>query len=196
MMIEDEDYYEGFTAKNSLRTKNKFTSDEDQRLKDLVHEYGENSWEEVAEQMPGRNVRQCKDRWTRYLSPSVNKSKWTNEEEKLLIKLVKDLNFKWVQISKHFKGRTDNQIKNKWNTLKKYVHIKKQSKGKRKQIKVQKIEEFPIEADEKQSEDECKDTDSVQDAKMIKFLSSIESCDLEDIFSQGDNQDLIQFFGY
>ena len=194
--FEDASYV-GPTKKAGLRTKNKFTPEEDKRLEELVQEFGENSWEEITEQMPGRNVRQCKDRWTRYLSPNVNKNKWTVEEEKLLIKLVKELNFKWVQISKHFKGRTDNQIKNKWNILKKYVHISKKPKTRSYYHKKVKVEEPEL-----QTNEECglldggELPDDVFDANAISFLSHVDSCISEDMFMNDANQELIQLFGF
>ena len=101
------------------RTNHKFTAQEDAKLRKLVREYGTCSWEEVASHMEGRNQRQCHDRWIYYLSPSINNSPWTDEEDERLLSLCKELNYKWVKISKHFKGRNDTQIKNRWNILKK-----------------------------------------------------------------------------
>ena len=100
------------------RTKSKFTLSEDALLKSLVMLYGEDNWEEVAAKIKGRNPRQCKDRWFLYLSPHINHSPWTDEEENLLIALVNELGPHWVKIAKHFQGRTDTQIKNKWNVIK------------------------------------------------------------------------------
>ena len=101
------------------RLNKKFTPEEDRKLKSLIKKLGENAWEEVVYLMEGRNMRQCKDRWTYYLSPKVKNLPWTPEDDARLIKLAKELNGKWVQISKRFKGRNDTQIKNRWNTLKK-----------------------------------------------------------------------------
>ena len=105
------------------RTNRKFSREEDLKLKELVKKYGEHAWEEVSFRMNGRNVRQCKDRWMYYLSPKVSNEPWTDEEDQKLIELVKELNGKWVQIAKRFRGRNDTQIKNRWNLLRKLNHL-------------------------------------------------------------------------
>ena len=69
--------------------------------------------------MNGRNIRQCHDRWVYYLSPRVCNDPWAQEDDEKLIRLAQELNGKWVQIAKRFKGRNDTQIKNRWNTLRK-----------------------------------------------------------------------------
>ena len=107
----------------SQRKNRKFTPIEDNHLRQLVKVYGENNWEEISSQMQGRNQRQCHDRWFYYLSPKINTAPWTEEEDQLLIKTVYQLNGKWVKISKKFRGRTDTQIKNRYNTLKKVLAL-------------------------------------------------------------------------
>ena len=120
------------------RTNHKFTTKEDERLKKLVKEYGTSAWDEISMRMNGRNPRQCHDRWIYYLSPTINNSPWTKEEDDRLIKLCRDLNWKWVKVAKHFKGRHDTQIKNRWNVLKKERNLPDVPKRRSKQE--QKIE--------------------------------------------------------
>ena len=105
------------------RTNNKFTKEEDCRLRQLVNQYGEGCWDEISARMKTRNFRQCHDRWVYFLSPKINNSPWTLEEDKKLIKLVNELQGKWVRISKRFRGRNDTQIKNRWNFLKRTRHL-------------------------------------------------------------------------
>ena len=109
----------------SKRTNHKFTYEEDRMLRKLVKDYGESNWDEIASFMKGRNKRQCHDRWYYYLSPKINNQPWTDEEDQRLIKECYNMNGKWVQISKKFKGRTDTQIKNRWNLLKKMMFLPK-----------------------------------------------------------------------
>lgn len=104
-----------YVSKNKVNCR--FSAKEDKKLTDLINKYGENDWKLFASYMPGRNKRQCKDRWTRYLSPNVNNGPWTPEEEQLLLNLVNELDHKWTQIAKHFQGRNDSQIKNKYHIL-------------------------------------------------------------------------------
>jgi hypothetical protein len=63
-----------------------FTSAEDAALVDLVHEIGLSDWDKISARLPGRNPRQCRDRWFNYLSPDVQNRPWTAEEEQRLLK--------------------------------------------------------------------------------------------------------------
>ncbi|OHT08912.1 Myb-like DNA-binding domain containing protein [Tritrichomonas foetus] len=99
------------------RQKMKFTLEEDERLKKIVRRYGSDDWELICEHMPGRNPRQCKERYLNYLAPNVNYNPWSETEDKLLIKKRRELGPKWVKISKFFKGRSDTQIKNRFMVL-------------------------------------------------------------------------------
>ena len=72
--------------------KFKFGADEDIQLKDLVLKYGENNWTQIAQNMPNRNARQCKERWCNYLSPNICKSPWTQDEDNLLLEKYKEMN--------------------------------------------------------------------------------------------------------
>ena len=112
---------ESTCANKKRHAKDKFKLSEDTLLKSLVRIYGENNWEVIAANMKERNARQCKDRWFLYLSPNINNSPWTEEEEAKLVKLVGELGPRWVKITKHFDRRTDTQIKNRWNVIKRRI---------------------------------------------------------------------------
>lgn len=74
----------------------------------------DNDWESVANLLSSRSARQCRDRWTYYLSPANNLSPFSPEEDQLIIEKVNEIGKKWSQISKYFTGRSDNSIKNRW----------------------------------------------------------------------------------
>ena len=98
--------------------RSNFTPDEDNRLRILVGQFGENSWRVISSYMPSRNVRQCRERWIKYLNPNVCTSKWTREEDMLLIQKRQELGPKWKDIASFFHGRTDINIKSRFNVLK------------------------------------------------------------------------------
>ena len=76
------------------------------------------NWEDVAKQLnTGRNSRQCRERWTYYLSPHITNEPWTKEEDDLLLKKYKEIGPKWKKLSLFFKSRTDINLKNRWNLL-------------------------------------------------------------------------------
>ena len=97
--------------------RNLFSKTEDEKLKRLVVQYGD-KWNKVAEEMEGRNARQCRDRFNTYLSPNSKIGNWSKEEDQLLLKLYNEFGNQWVKISKHFNNRTDTAIKNRFNNLK------------------------------------------------------------------------------
>lgn len=103
-----------------LHPKVRFTPQEDDLLRKLVQEYGEkDKWTIISKKMTiiYRNRRQCKERWFKYLSPSINSSPFTREEDEKLEYLYTQYGAKWVQISKYFKSRTDINIKSRWKIL-------------------------------------------------------------------------------
>ena len=103
-------------SKRSKR-KDRFTESDDEKLKEVVYQYGTSDWKIVAAHMKDKNARQCKERWTNYLDPNINCSPWIPEDDKLLLEKQKELGSKWVAISKFFVGRTDAAVKNRWQLL-------------------------------------------------------------------------------
>lgn len=96
--------------------KSQFTSQEDAQLLQLVSIYGEN-WEVISSIMGNRNVRQCKERYGKYLSPDINRKPFSKQEDELLIEKYNELGPRWVKISNYFNKRTDASLKNRWNVL-------------------------------------------------------------------------------
>lgn len=93
----------------------RFTEFEDQKLRELVEQFGARRWRRIAQLMPGRTARQCRDRYCNYLSPDFYNEKWTDEEDNLLIEKHKELGPQWVKIAAFFPGKNANNIKNRWN---------------------------------------------------------------------------------
>lgn len=99
------------------RIRAKFKGEEDEKLRSLVEKYGENQWDQIASEMPGRNVRQCRERWKHYLSCQKSDDTWTQEEDDLIGEQVQLLGGKWTRIAAMLPGRTDLQVKNRWGQI-------------------------------------------------------------------------------
>jgi hypothetical protein len=104
-------------AKPTYRPHSKFSHEDDIRLRELVTEYGTSSWRGVAELMPGRNSRQCRERWLNYLNPALNTNAWTADEDALLKQTYAAIGPRWVCLTKFFPTRTDAMLKNRFQVL-------------------------------------------------------------------------------
>ncbi|GAV62897.1 Myb_DNA-binding domain-containing protein [Cephalotus follicularis] len=97
--------------------KGAWTKEEDDRLIAYIRAHGEGCWRSLPKAAGLlRCGKSCRLRWINYLRPDLKRGNFTEEEDELIIKLHSLLGNKWSLIAGRLPGRTDNEIKNYWNT--------------------------------------------------------------------------------
>ncbi|XP_077247633.1 myb domain protein 60 [Tasmannia lanceolata] len=104
--------------------KGPWTPEEDIILVSYIQEHGPGNWRSVPTNTGLlRCSKSCRLRWTNYLRPGIKRGNFTPHEEGMIIHLQAMLGNRWAAIASYLPQRTDNDIKNYWNT-----HLKKQIK--------------------------------------------------------------------
>ncbi|KAK9052066.1 hypothetical protein SSX86_028694 [Deinandra increscens subsp. villosa] len=97
--------------------KGAWTKEEDDRLVSYIRAHGEGCWRSLPKAAGLlRCGKSCRLRWINYLRPDLKRGNFSEEEDELIIKLHSLLGNKWSLIAGRLPGRTDNEIKNYWNT--------------------------------------------------------------------------------
>eukprot|EP00301_Raphidiophrys_heterophryoidea_P008250 c13085_g1_i3.p1 GENE.c13085_g1_i3~~c13085_g1_i3.p1 ORF type:complete len:671 (+),score=133.91 c13085_g1_i3:205-2217(+) len=97
--------------------KQLWTAEEDRALFFVVSERGPRAWEKIANELPERSGKQCRERWFNHVAPCVSKKQWNKEEDKLIMHMVRKYGSKWAFISRLLPGRTDAAVKNRYSTF-------------------------------------------------------------------------------
>lgn len=87
------------------------------------------NWGQVAQKMPGRTSKQCRERWINYLNPTLIHSPFTDEEDRILVKLQAELGNKWAEIARSLPGRTENAVKVRFNALTRQQRMRSSGSG-------------------------------------------------------------------
>jgi len=96
--------------------KGQWTNEEDMHLTTLV-QAGWKNWSVIAGEIHGRTSKQCRERWFHHLDPSINRSPYTEDEDKLILELQREIGGKWAKIARALDARTGEAVKIRFKTL-------------------------------------------------------------------------------
>ncbi|XP_030471528.1 transcription factor MYB23-like [Syzygium oleosum] len=107
-------------------SKGAWTPEEDRKLAEVIAVHGAKRWKTIAATAGlSRCGKSCRLRWLNYLRPNIKRGNITDQEDDLILRLHKLLGNRWSLIAGRLPGRTDNEIKNYWNS-----HLSKKIKQK------------------------------------------------------------------
>ncbi|XP_074578750.1 transcription factor MYB114-like [Curcuma longa] len=158
-----------------------WTAAEDKILLDYVAAHGVGKWGKVPKASGlNRCPRSCRLRWLNYLRPDIKRGNISDDEEDLIIRLHNLLGNRWSLIAGRLPGRTDNEIKNYWNTVLKKKLTVKSSTG----TGMTKCMSESTPLSEHGSGKECIEAVLIHEDELLDASFSLSIEDQDDVFEQ------------
>nr|XP_010910603.2 myb-related protein 315 [Elaeis guineensis] len=165
-----------------------WSMEEDQKLINFIINNGVHCWRLVPK-LAGlmRCGKSCRLRWTNYLRPDLKRGALSEDEENQIIQLHSHLGNRWSKIASYFPGRTDNEIKNHWNT-----RIKKKLKLLGLDPVTHKPLQQPAKCDSLRSDSASESYPSQIQEKSIEIMDLVSS-NQEELLVKNEEQKEVQF---